>query len=410
MGGMTPEPASPEPTENDPTLPASSASLPEPAVGLPDFSKIEPPDLVPLPVPQPGFWGSILLIVLLVGAQVIVVLPSFLQVRDRRDLEAAMRAADLPATAAGFVASVILAFVMLQENTFRALAIRRIKPSHLLLVILLVPPAVLTELALASWVGELLPAAEEPEASPDEAASVPPAAGRTALAAARLTLSETARLMYGQMANRSWPVILVFFCLLPALGEELFFRGVLGRGLTARYGFFGMLLTSLLFGLQHLPADHMAATTLLGLIAQLVYLATGSLWGPIALHLGNNLLIFVADKGFANIESDLTGLSRFDATGIPSVVTAAGAAAVVLLLCLLFSMRTRWKLSNGTDWHPGYTTAEMPPRALAAVARSNHPSAGVMFLALVAYLAFAVTYGWYAFAAAPLASGTASAP
>src|SRR5208337_4060578 len=84
-----------------------------------------------------------------------------------------------------------------------------------------------------------------------------------------------------QKGFTQWPVwfgVLVVG-LGPALNEELFCRGFLGRGLLGRYGTVGgILLTSLFFGLLHLDPPHVVATFVMGCCLHFTYLMTRSLW------------------------------------------------------------------------------------------------------------------------------------
>lgn len=90
----------------------------------------------------------------------------------------------------------------------------------------------------------------------------------------------------------SYPILVSAVALGPAVGEELVFRGLIGEGLTRRWGIpGGVCLTALLFGLAHLSPAHAIATLPLGLFLHWVYLQTRSLWAPIALHFLNNLLV-----------------------------------------------------------------------------------------------------------------------
>lgn len=76
-----------------------------------------------------------------------------------------------------------------------------------------------------------------------------------------------------------------------AVNEELFCRGFLGRGLVGRYGvFFGVLLTSVLFGVMHFSIVQGFFAFLLGCYVHMAYVATRSLWVPILLHFLNNLV------------------------------------------------------------------------------------------------------------------------
>jgi len=69
-------------------------------------------------------------------------------------------------------------------------------------------------------------------------------------------------------------------------------------------------------------------------------------------------------------------------------------------------MRTRWVLLEGSEWTPGYLTAEMPPVEVGARAKTTRPGAGAILLALVGCVAFGFAYSWYAFAAPAAAAQT----
>jgi len=96
----------------------------------------------------------------------------------------------------------------------------------------------------------------------------------------------------------SWPLwfgVLVVG-LGPGLSEELWCRGFLGRGLVGNYGpLWGVLLTSLLFGLLHVDPAHALATAVIGLWLHFVYLMSRSLLIPMLLHaLNNSTAVFLA--------------------------------------------------------------------------------------------------------------------
>jgi hypothetical protein len=102
---------------------------------------------------------------------------------------------------------------------------------------------------------------------------------------------DTVALIERQTASTAYPLLLVMVGVGPAIGEELVFRGLIGRGLTQRLGVgWGVLLTTLLFAFAHGGAAHAIATVPLGLFLHLAYLATGSLWAAILVHFLNNAL------------------------------------------------------------------------------------------------------------------------
>lgn len=88
-----------------------------------------------------------------------------------------------------------------------------------------------------------------------------------------------------------YSILVVAVALGPAIGEEFVFRGVVGRRMIAAWGIpAGIALTSILFALAHLSPPHALATIPIAIVAHLLYLHCGSLWAPILLHFGNNLL------------------------------------------------------------------------------------------------------------------------
>lgn len=105
---------------------------------------------------------------------------------------------------------------------------------------------------------------------------------------------------------------LTLFALIPALCEELLFRGVLfsllerasapgtadaaqqpaQRSLRGRR-LFALAITSILFGAFHLSVGKLLPTAVLGLGFGLAMLASGSLYGAMAMHATNNAAVIV---------------------------------------------------------------------------------------------------------------------
>lgn len=159
----------------------------------------------------------------------------------------------------------------------------------------------------------------------------------------------------------SLPLLIVVIAVGPALSEELIFRGLIGRGLVARWGLLvGIGVTSLMFGLVHGHPVHALAVVGLGAVMHLVYLWTRSFWGPVWLHFLNNTWASVAAKLQELTESPLVDESQ-PVGWFPWL--AAHAVVLVGLYCLW-----RWRAgymrttAEGTEevWQPGYATAESP--------------------------------------------------
>jgi hypothetical protein len=163
--------------------------------------------------------------------------------------------------------------------------------------------------------------------------------------------------MVQQLAQTaSLPVLLLIIAVMPAIAEELVFRGVIGRGLVARWGIVpGVLITSCLFAAVHFHPAHALAVVPLGIAMHLVYLATRSFWAPVLLHFLNNAWATAATKMAA-----ADAANAADPQASP-VLLLASVTAVVVLAALLYRTRTRYVRDDGQEWDPGYFTVEAPP-------------------------------------------------
>jgi membrane protease YdiL (CAAX protease family) len=186
----------------------------------------------------------------------------------------------------------------------------------------------------------------------------------------------------------SWPVILLAICLFPAIGEELLFRGIIGRGLTARHGaVLGILLTSLLFGFAHLAPAHAFATFLLGLILHYVFVSTRSLAAPMLLHGLNN----AAAMGVYSLRHDLQipgYTDHADSLFVPPHVLVTCSVLLAGIGWAFHVTRTRWLLEDGSEWSPGYFSLERPAEGLGAVAVSQGATTGLVLPLLLLFGCF----------------------
>lgn len=85
---------------------------------------------------------------------------------------------------------------------------------------------------------------------------------------------------------------LLLLALLPAIAEEVFFRGVLQRILTpmVKNGWIAALIAAVIFSAIHMQFLGFMPRLLLGFIMGAIYLVTGNLWLSIAGHFLNNSL------------------------------------------------------------------------------------------------------------------------
>lgn len=84
----------------------------------------------------------------------------------------------------------------------------------------------------------------------------------------------------------------LIFALLPAIGEELVFRGIILRGLSSRFnGFVSIFITSLVFTLVHGSIDQTIYQFIVAVLLGYLAYVGGSLVYSIILHFLNNLLL-----------------------------------------------------------------------------------------------------------------------
>jgi tetratricopeptide (TPR) repeat protein/membrane protease YdiL (CAAX protease family) len=283
---------------------------------------------------------------------------------------------------ASFLALVGLVWLRLGPQTRHALALRGTRWLHLVLVLLLLPPFIVLSEEIVVHVTRGLDAVLGPQTGNLEMAWQ----GAAAQPATPLAYIRFIDQLYEKLARQPWAVVLFVGCLLPGIGEEIFFRGFLGRGLVARYGpVLGVFFTSLLFGVMHIDPVQACYTLVLGIGLHIVYLTTKSLCGPILLHTLYNVV------GFTLCKLRLEGrLDLGDGMGSPTLsplLALMALSAVVVLVVLFYQTRVRWVLPDGSAWSPGYVTAEMCPER-AAVPLSHFPRAWGALVAGGVYLFF----------------------
>lgn len=261
------------------------------------------------------------------------------------------------------VASLIVA-ILYRRNSRQAMALRKVSIVHLVLIALTVPPMVLLAGELQSLATKVLPS---------------------------FNFNGP---LYDRLAQQSLAVVLILGCILPALGEELFFRGFLSRGLIANHGVvLGTILASAFFGLMHIEPPQVVGTAALAITFQVAFLSAKSLWAPILLHLLNNATAFTLMRLISDPRSrEVLGVD--DTSLLPPMLAGAALAAVLVICWLFWETRTRWVLPDRQIWSPGYITAEMPPAHLGAKARLSTPHIVAVIVAIVVYFAFVSVLIW----------------
>ncbi|MGH7127045.1 MAG: lysostaphin resistance A-like protein [Planctomycetaceae bacterium] len=176
--------------------------------------------------------------------------------------------------------------------------------------------------------------------------------------------------------------VILALAVAPAIGEELIFRGVIGRGLIARFGLLaGMLTTSVLFGAAHIHPVHAIGVVPLGLAMHFAYYCSRSFWAPMLIHFLNN--------GFAVLVTKyLPEAAEMEEVDRPLWLVAIAAVTLAAMALLMWRTRVRHELPDGTAWDPGYDTVESPPPGVPAIRMRDGLMPGPLMPALFATLAF----------------------
>lgn len=151
-------------------------------------------------------------------------------------------------------------------------------------------------------------------------------------------------------AGNAWDVLrsILLIALVPAVCEELFFRGVVFRFAQSlfRRWWLSVIVSALLFAAFHNTISEFVPIFLAGLVLGWVYYITSSIWMNILLH-----LLFNGLQVLAGVYADPALDKSLEAPGVVGGIFAAGTA--VLLLCLFFLQRNRTPLPG--DWSVVWT-------------------------------------------------------
>lgn len=131
------------------------------------------------------------------------------------------------------------------------------------------------------------------------------------------------------MQQPVWILALVI-ALMPAVGEELMFRGfVYGSLRDKTKNIIAMLVTSALFGIYHMSLIKFFTTSLLGFVLVWVVSETGCIFCSMLMHFCNNLLSVLVSKYAQQIEKWLPTLFTDTADAVQIMIMLAVGAAVL---------------------------------------------------------------------------------
>mgnify|MGYP006119423643 CR=1 FL=1 len=110
-------------------------------------------------------------------------------------------------------------------------------------------------------------------------------------------------------------VNLLVLAILPALGEELVFRGFLQKKIISfsKKPYLSIFFTALLFSVVHMQFEGVLPRFILGSVLGLMFYFSSNIWIPIIAHFINNALIVILSYPALNnkISFDLLNLEKF---------------------------------------------------------------------------------------------------
>ena len=205
----------------------------------------------------------------------------------------------------------------------------------------------------------------------------------------------TVNAMKSITASISFPMLLLLVAVAPAVGEELIFRGVIGRGLTARYGLvLGIFFSSVLFAMVHGHPVHAIGVFPLGVCMHIAYVATRSFWAPVLIHFLNNAMAVVFSKMLTE-EMQQAAEQTAQSPSVSPILFAFAALAVCAILTLIWKTRVQYFYKDGSAWDPGFPTVEQPPATVNAHAGRYSVSNWMLVGAASAMIAFFVAGSYF---------------
>ncbi len=167
------------------------------------------------------------------------------------------------------------------------------------------------------------------------------------------SLSETANEETKEMLDftngRSLWLVVLTLAIVPALSEEMLFRGALQPLFTSRWGIhLGILATAVIFSAFHLDFFGFLPRMALGVLLGYLYVFTGSLWANVAAHLANNgfivVYVFLQQHYYGTDVNDSMELMTDGGDSFePCAIALVFAAASVVCLAVLWSHYYRGK-------------------------------------------------------------------
>lgn len=186
----------------------------------------------------------------------------------------------------------------------------------------------------------------------------------------------------------SFGAMLFLIAIVPAIAEELIFRGIIGRGLLARFGVAGILLTTIFFAGVHMHPVHVIAVVPLSIAIHWGYLATRNLWIPMLAHFLNNSWAVVIMYATRHIEDEPAEAILADEAFLPLGVTLSAFVCSLAIGWLIWEMRTIYLKPDRERWELPFLSTDRPPAELGCTAVLTRPSAAAISASVLGTIVF----------------------
>jgi hypothetical protein len=201
-----------------------------------------------------------------------------------------------------------------------------------------------------------------------------------------IALPEIDKSLMNTFESCPWFLTFLAIGLGPGMVEEIWCRGFLGRGLTARFGLIlGVTLTSIMFGLLHGSLTYAIPTAIMGVYLHFVYLTSRSLWISILLHTLNNTIgVWLLLSGYGE---HVNALGQRDA----EVIYLTSFALVIFGSIALWTSRPRLvpaqvdEFDQSTEWKGEYPGLTAPPKDDRPQWKSGRVSLIALFFTLISF-------------------------
>ncbi|HOI55600.1 MAG TPA: CPBP family intramembrane metalloprotease, partial [Phycisphaerae bacterium] len=99
-------------------------------------------------------------------------------------------------------------------------------------------------------------------------------------------------------AGYGWAMVMLIYCVQPAIAEELAFRGFILEDLSTLLGLrSAVVVSSLLFMVLHLAPVNFPHLLVVGLVLGILRVRTASLYPCVVMHFTHNLLVIIGEMG-----------------------------------------------------------------------------------------------------------------